>query len=155
MLQKVCAITPGRANNSPDCLLLARSNPLSTRIKRKTNKSTCALFGVREGIRTPDLRFRNSFYPVKRHQKRSFLHILFANFCILPAFYILFYSNASNFYYRNYFLCLKLCQNYALWKIRVGVIRLCKCRAFKLCNYHKLRENTDSIHEYQELSEFF
>ena len=69
---------------------------------------------------------RNSFYPVNRHQKRSFLHILFANFCILPAFYILFYGNASNFYYRNYFLCLKLCQNYALWKISVGVIRLCK-----------------------------
>ena len=83
---------------------------------------------------------RNSFYPVKRHQKRSFFHILFANFCILPAFYILFYGNASNFYYRKYFLCLKLCQNYALWKIRVEVIRLCKCRAFKLCNYHKLRE---------------
>lgn len=98
---------------------------------------------------------RNSFYPVKRYQKRSFLHILFANFCILPAFYILFYSNASNFYYRNYFLCLKLCQNYALWEIRVGVIRLCKCRAFKLCNYHELRENTDSIHEYQRRSEFF
>ena len=98
---------------------------------------------------------RNSFYPVKRHQKRSFLHILFASFCILPAFYILFYSNASNFYYRKYFLCLKLCQNYALWKIRVGVIRLCKCRAFKPCNYHELRENTDSIHEYQGRSEFF
>ena len=45
-LQKVCAITPGRANNSPDCLLFARSNPLLTKIKRKTNKSTCALFGV-------------------------------------------------------------------------------------------------------------
>ena len=38
---------------------------------------------------------------------------------------------------------------------RVGVIRICKCRAFKLCNYLGLRENTDSIHEYQELSEFF
>ena len=34
-LQKVCAITPGRANNSPDCLLFARSNPSRTRIKRK------------------------------------------------------------------------------------------------------------------------
>ena len=127
----------------------------STRSNRKRKPNREVGTGVREGIRTPDLRFRNSFYPVKRHQKRSFLHILFANFCILPAFYILFYSNASNFYYRNYFFCLKLCQNYALWEIRVGVIRLCKCRAFKLCNYHELRENTDSIHGYQERSEFF
>ena len=72
MLEKVCAITPGRANNSQDCLLFARSNPLRTRIKRKSNKSTCALFGVREGIRTPDLRFRKpTLYPTELHRHFS------------------------------------------------------------------------------------
>lgn len=42
-----------------------------------------------------------------------------------------------------------------LVKNKGGVIRLCKCRAFKPCNYHELRENTDSIHEYQGRPEFF
>ena len=53
LLQKDCAITPGRANNSPDCL---HFRPFESPVSRRTNKNNrvkrLLLLGGNDGIRT-------------------------------------------------------------------------------------------------------
>ena len=81
---------------------------------------------------------RNRFWAAKILKKRHFYCKTCDILSIFRLFLLIFYASSTIFYIFQQVLCQKLCQNYAVWKLRGGVIHPIFCHSFCAYLYYNI-----------------